>query len=133
MTATGTWVVGLTLPCAPTPPLSMNDAKGMHWRQIRDRCDPWRDAVAWTAKSRRTWAHAFIAEHGLPLVVRLTIPFAVDRRRDAHNYTGTVCKAVIDGLVIARWVPDDTAAWIEVHDPLLTVLGLPEIDLLVKS
>lgn len=123
-------LLGLELPCVPSAPLSANEAKGMHWRQIRERCDPWRDAVAWLAKSKRKQVHALIAEHGRPLVVRVTIPFNVERRRDAHNFTGTVVKSCIDGLVIAGWFADDTPAWLTVADPVLTIGGNPRIDLL---
>ena len=127
-----TALFSLELPTVPSPPMSMNEARGAHWRKVRDRVDPWRDATAWVAKQHRKRVHALIAEHGLPLVVRVTIPYTVNRRRDAHNVTGTVCKAVIDGLQLAGWVADDTPDWIEVADPLLVVGGLPKIELLAK-
>lgn len=97
----------------------------------KERLDPWRDTVAWIAKGRRRWAHAFIAEHGLPLVVRVVIPFDVERRRDPSNFTGSVVKACVDGLQIAKWIPDDTPQWIEVADPLLTIGGNPRIEFLL--
>lgn len=56
-----------------------------------------------------------------PCTVRVTIPFPVNRRRDPHNYTGTVVKAVIDGLVRAGLWPDDNPNWITVLDPELVV------------
>lgn len=127
-----TVLLAIDLPTVPAAPLSMNEAKGMHWRKVRDRCDPWRDTVAWLGKQHRRTVHALIAEHGRPLAVRVTIPFAVDRRRDAHNYTGTVVKAVIDGLQIAGWIADDTPEWVTVLDPILTVGGNPRIELVLS-
>jgi Holliday junction resolvase RusA-like endonuclease len=105
----------------------------MPWRAVDQRLRPWKDAVTWVAKGRRKWAHQVIAEHGLPLVIRVTIPFPVERRRDPHNYTSTVVKAVVDGLVAARWVNDDTAAWIEVADSLLVVGGNPKVEILLDA
>lgn len=122
----------LELPCVPAPPMSMNEARGAHWRKVRDRVDPWRDATAWVAKQHRKRVHALIAEHGLPLVVRVTIPYTVNRRRDSHN-AAPVVKAVVDGLVTAGWVSDDSERYVEVADPLLVVGGLPKIELLAKG
>lgn len=127
MNATG---VGIELPSVPAPPLSMNECKGKHWKLIADLLDPWRDTTAWLAKPKRRQVHAFIAEHGFPVKVQVTIPFGVERRRDPHNYVGTVVKSVVDGLVIARWFPDDTAAYVTVLDPLLVVGGLPQVEVL---
>lgn len=46
----------------------------------------------------------------------MVLPFRTAGRRDAHNYTGTVVKAVVDGLVRAGIVPDDTPEWVTVLD-----------------
>jgi hypothetical protein len=40
-------------------------------------------------------------------------------KRDPHNFTGTVCKAVIDGLTDAGYWPDDTSEWVITADPYL--------------
>lgn len=104
----------------------------MHWSKVRERLDPWRDTAAWVAKGKRKQVHALIAEHGLPLRVRVTIPFEVNRRRDPHNYTGTIVKKLVDSLILAAWVPDDSERWVEVADPLLVVGDLPKIELLAK-
>ena len=55
----------------------------------------------------------------LPILVTIEIPFTTNRKRDPHNYCGTVLKAVIDALVRAGVVPDDTAEWIGHREPRL--------------
>ena len=57
------------------------------------------------------------------LLVTVTIPFTQNRRRDPHNYCGTVLKAIIDGLVHAGVVPDDTPEWIGHREPRLVKGG----------
>jgi hypothetical protein len=54
-----------------------------------------------------------------PGVVTVAIPFSQNRRRDPHNYCGTVVKAVIDGLVLAGAWPDDTPEWVGHREPVL--------------
>jgi Holliday junction resolvase RusA-like endonuclease len=55
--------------------------------------------------------------------VHVTIPFSTNRRRDPHNYTSTVVKAVVDGLRAAGVFVDDTAEHVVVIDPTLVVGG----------
>lgn len=64
-----------------------------------------------------------------PLLVTVTIPFTTNRRRDPHNYCGTVVKAIIDGLVLAEVVPDDTPEWIGHREPHLVKGGDVIVDL----
>lgn len=47
------------------------------------------------------------------------IPVRGRRRRDPHNYTGTVVKAIVDGLVDAGFWPDDTGEHVTIVDPML--------------
>lgn len=54
-----------------------------------------------------------------PGIVQIWIPFKDKRRRDPHNYCGTVLKAVIDGLVLAGAWPDDTPEWVGHREPIL--------------
>lgn len=99
----------------PSVPLSANEATGMHWAAKARRLTPWREA-AFRAANRE-------GVSGLPSsFVRVTIPFHVKRRRDPHNYTGTVVKAIVDGLVSACVWPDDTPEWVTVVDPILSVV-----------
>jgi hypothetical protein len=55
----------------------------------------------------------------VPVLVQVTIPFTTNRRRDNHNYCGSIGKSVIDGLVIAGVVPDDSTEWLGHREPIL--------------
>ena len=54
-----------------------------------------------------------------PSIVQVSIPFSSNRRRDPHNYCGTVLKAIIDGLVQGGAWPDDTPEWVGHREPIL--------------
>lgn len=103
----------------PGRPVSMNDIQSKHWSVRRRVLEPWRDAAWASAKMAR--AELLPESNGFfrPSRVRVWLPFANNRRRDPHNYTSTVVKAIIDGLVLAKVWPDDTAEWVEVMDPTL--------------
>jgi len=68
--------------------------------------------------------------------VQCSLPFRVAAaRRDPHNFTSTVCKAVIDGMtddrlpdgtVIERVWPDDTPEFIHMADPICRVVRRPD-------
>lgn len=96
---------------APTRPMSINE--GGHWAKRRKRLEPWKDAAWVTAHNARV---ARLIDTGTPIAVQVVLPFRSRQRRDAHNYTGTVVKAVVDGLVRAQIVPDDTPEWVTVLD-----------------
>lgn len=80
-------------------------------------------------KQKDAWRRAAItaatdADLRLPLgpsTIQVTIPFDTGRRRDPHNYVGTVCKSVIDGLVQAGVWPDDNPEYVTVIEPKLVV------------
>lgn len=103
----------------PVPPISINALKGKHWAVSERATKPWGEA---------TWAH--LRNHlirtgearGRPVTVQVELRFRKPGRRDPHNYTGTVVKACIDGIVRAGLVPDDTAEYVTVLDPILTVV-----------
>lgn len=100
----------------PAKPLSVNE--GGHWAARRRRTKPWWDQAylqALIAVRRGRWTP------GRPITVQVVIAFRDDRRRDPHNYTGTVVKAVVDGLVKGGLIPDDTVEWATVIDPTLDV------------
>lgn len=105
---------------APNRPLSINEANSMHWASKRRRLEPWRQEVwlRWLARSEQDRLE--MAEEGL-IIVKVTLPFSRAGRRDAHNYTSTVVKALIDELIKHGMAPDDTPEFIKVEDPVLVV------------
>lgn len=110
--------VELTFP-APTHPQSINATNRMHWAQRRRHLDPWK-AAAWAAWKEQGKARALEID-GQKVLVEVTIPFAKKARRDPHNYTSTVVKAIVDGLIEAGMKPDDTPQYVRVAEPRLTV------------
>lgn len=106
---------------APTRPLSVNE--GGHWAAKRRRLEPWKDAAWATARNWRVQAPGFTP---VPITVQVVLPFRKAGRRDAHNYTGTVVKAVVDGIVRAGLVPDDTPEWVTVLDSEFAVIPQPK-------
>lgn len=112
----------------PTEPLSENKARGAHWAPVKARLEPWKDAAWAVARNHRIRAQRGTAAQvwiPSPITVQVVIAFRNARRRDPHNYTGTVVKAVVDGLVQAGLVPDDNPNWVTVLDPLLVVQKSP--------
>jgi len=116
---------------APGRPISTNQVNRIHWAQRRRELRPWRDAVALAWKQARTdWPLV----KGHRCTVEVFLPFPDKRRRDPHNFTGTVIKALIDELttktqrygkqvVTVRegcW-PDDTPDYVEVIEPRIVV------------
>lgn len=98
-------------------PPSINEA-------IRKRAVQTADMTAgWKANTIVAARQAVMARHLVlpfpPSVVRMTVPMPDARRRDPHNYTPTVVKACVDGLVASRFWPDDTAEYVVVVDPKL--------------
>lgn len=109
----------LRFPC-PAEPLSVNrEAAKPRSRQGAMRLyrihATWRDTTTMMARSKLRGTKLG------PSTVQVTIPFSTNRRRDPHNYTGTVVKWIIDGLVLAGVWPDDTAEYVTVQDPVLVV------------
>lgn len=78
----------------------------------------WRDTAFYTAKSQGVGRGKWIYQQSN---VQVTIPFPTNRRRDPSNYVGTVVKAIVDGLVIAGFWPDDNPDWVTIIEPILVV------------
>lgn len=104
------------------PAWSTNQDRNLHHHKRAQRILEWKEAT-------------ILALHGQPrydpprrLLVALTIPFKQNRRRDPHNYCGTVLKAVIDGIVHAGFVPDDNPKWIAHREPVFAI-GTAEAEL----
>lgn len=113
---------------APTMPLSVNRGNQTHWAARKRLLDPWKDAAWVTARNAiiRGQAGLIHTPGRTPVTVQVVLPFRTRQRRDAHNYTGTNVKAVVDGLVRAGIVPDDTPEWVTVLDPELAVIHKDE-------
>jgi crossover junction endodeoxyribonuclease RusA len=111
---------------APGVPPSENAVRGQHWAQVREALKPWRD-VAWVAcRNEVVRGHVPWLGHRA-IKVQVVLTFAGKNRRDPHNYVGTVVKAIVDGLVRAGLVPDDTPEWVEVLEPILVVTKDPTV------
>ena len=103
---------------SPTHPLSVN--RNLHWAARRRLLEPWKDAAWATARNHRV-RHGGAFQEARPITVQVVLPFRTNARRDPHNYTGTVVKAVVDGIVRAGLVPDDTPDWVTVLDPQFSI------------
>ena len=101
----------------PTRPLSINEANRLHWAARKRRLDDWGMAVVaeWRAISPTPEVNG-------PVTIQVTLTFPRAGRRDPHNYTGTNVKRIIDTLVSGcRLIPDDTAEWVTVLDPIIRI------------
>lgn len=107
-------MITLDLGSPPTPPLSINQERTMHWAARNRRLDPWKITTFWLAKEAKLPA----AIAGAPTTVTVALPVVGDYRRDPANYYPTV-KAVVDGLVLAGVWPDDTPEYVTVNEPIL--------------
>lgn len=107
-------MIVLDLGPAPTPPLSLNRERTMHWAKRARQLDPWKVATFWLAKEAKLSA----AVDGKPATVTCVLPVAGHYRRDPANYYPTV-KAIVDGLVLAGVWPDDTPDYVTVNEPVL--------------
>lgn len=112
----------------PNVPVSENKTRGRHWAPVKVALEPWKQAawvVAHNHRVRSMKARRILTWKPRPIVVTPVLQFRGVRRRDPHNYTGTITKAIVDGLVRAQIVPDDTPNWVTVTDPVLEVVTDP--------
>jgi crossover junction endodeoxyribonuclease RusA len=105
----------------PAARMSLNDRHGT-WRARHALTAAWRHATARHAVSIRHATHIPMAGSWSPRPMLVQVGFEVhdQRRRDPHNLVPTV-KPIVDGLVDAGLVPDDTPEWVSVLEPLLAV------------
>lgn len=111
---------------APCPPWTTNADRNLHWRVRYERIQLWKTAAFYIAK-KEGWNHP--SQNNRPSTVRMTFTFPEVRRRDASNYTGTVVKASVDGLVAAGVWPDDDETWVTILEPkiIAPVDGHPQV------
>jgi hypothetical protein len=94
-----------------------------HWSIAASMKSSWRSAGAVYGRKARIDAKLPRPSFTDGVRVQVFLPFRTERRRDAHNYTGTVVKALIDGMRDAGLFPDDTPEYVTVMDPILDVGG----------
>lgn len=106
----------------PSPAISTNQANAMHWGTRRHHLTPWQHATTWHAiQARRQQPAAWRSCSNRRCEVQITIPFPQSRRRDPHNYVGTICKTIVDALVTTGLWPDDTPEYVTVPEPRLVI------------
>jgi Holliday junction resolvase RusA-like endonuclease len=110
-------VIRLTFP-QPNRPLSINEGNKLHWAARRRRLEPWRDETLLALRGIQTEEGI---EYPARISVQVTLTFPRAARRDPHNYTGTVVKTICDAIVASSLVPDDTAEWVVVLDPIIRI------------
>lgn len=99
----------------PPPAEVWSENRAGNWRKNMRLHKEWADYVNWYWRTLpQDWSPR-------PCLIMVTLTFPTQRRRDPHNYVGTVCKAIVDGLVHAGVFPDDTAEWVTVTEPVLRV------------
>jgi len=103
----------------PAKVISINESRSRHWTHSHSTKVLWRDTVAWSAKAIGLGR----VVHGRPCVLRFEIPVPDKRRRDPHNYVGTVVKWAVDGLVLAGVFEDDSPEYVTVLEPVLNAGG----------
>lgn len=118
----------LTFVGAPTPWINANAR--LHWSQRAKLTRYWRDRA--TVESRKQALPTYVKQ----VDILATFQRTDARRWDAHNLYGTV-KAVIDGLVRAGVLYDDSGAYVRQVTPIagpkasqptltLTITEVPE-------
>jgi hypothetical protein len=104
---------------APNRPVSINESSRLHWAERRRRLKPWHDLALAAYKHADADDKASLADRRIR--VHVTLPFARAGRRDPHNYSSTVLKTIVDGLIQAGMAPDDTPEFVETREPRLRV------------
>jgi Holliday junction resolvase RusA-like endonuclease len=92
---------------------STNIDRNLHYRTRGKLIREWKDHLAYVL------SHLPEAGPPVPIMVTVHIPFKDNRKRDPHNYCGTVLKVIIDALVIKGIVPDDDGEWVGHREPIL--------------
>ena len=109
-------VRGFSMPL-PAPIWSTNADRNMNAYERAERIKLWKTAT------RYHYQNEFHGKGQMPSVVRLVLPVPDRRKRDPHNFCGTVLKAVVDGLVQAGAWPDDTPDFVGHREPEFLLKG----------
>lgn len=101
----------------PDKPWSTNQDRNLSPHERAEKISYWkqRATLAWVSYCNGKG----IDRHMGPALIRIHVPFKMNRIRDPHNYCGTVVKAIVDGLVLAGAWEDDTPEFVEHISPIL--------------
>ena len=107
-------------PAMPAKLMSINELQGRDWKYAASTKSLWMDAGYYHGLELRDILRA--AKLATPVKARIGFDFDVrqNRRRDGHNYAGTVCKWFIDGMVTAKVFADDSSDHVELVDSTFT-------------
>lgn len=98
-----------------------NTMRRWGWRQRSREMRTWRDAAAWSAKA--AYRESSLSGDPVPVRIHVKFMYRIVRTRDVANLVAST-KPIIDGIVDARMLPDDSPKWLpggvsveEVVDP----------------
>ena len=110
-------------PAQPAKLMSINELQGRDWKYASRTKSYWMDIGYYSGLELRNRFRTG-ARLPTPLTIKARVQFDFDvrqnRRRDGHNYAGTVCKWMIDGMVIAKVFADDSSDHVELLDSTFT-------------
>lgn len=105
--------------------ISLNTVNSSHWAagyKVRSH---------WKHNTNIALAAAKFPKNLPPSEIRSLFFFTSQRRRDPHNYVATM-KPIVDQLVLWGCWPDDTAEYVSVAEPLLTVGPVAAVSLIFR-
>ena len=90
------------------PPVSLNQQERMHWTRWHREKSQWRHDIFYLVKESGS-----VIPRNLPHVwIEIKIYFAKVRARDESNYEPMVIKPLLDALVNAKIIENDTAEYV---------------------
>lgn len=98
---------------APIAPWSQNQERRMHWSWRAERQAAFKEATAMALRKFGTAELRADIDEAERVHIQIHILFSTNRRRDCHNFVSTVGKAVVDGIVMAGWIVDDSDEYVE--------------------
>lgn len=90
------------------PPISLNQQERMHWTRWHDEKLQWRHDIFYLVKESGN----AIPKNLSHVWIEINVYFKKIRCRDESNYEPMVIKPLLDALVYAKIIKDDTAAYV---------------------
>lgn len=103
----------------PAEVLGANSTRGWRWQRYHLWAKRWKQAgVRMGDAIRKKYRTPFPA-----CTVHMVFEMSRGVRRDPHNYMSTVCKHILDGLVVSGVWPDDNPKYITMTEPQFVSVG----------